>query len=140
MGAATGGISCCRDAELSRHVRYAVEVPTAPEVIGGSTRLKAGTATKMVLNMISSGVMVKLGLVYSNLMVNVQPRNAKLVDRAQRIIMAVAGVDRRRAAEALEAAGMDVRTAVVMARLGVSREEAERRLREAGGRLREVIG
>jgi N-acetylmuramic acid 6-phosphate etherase len=117
-----------------------VEVPTGPEVIGGSTRLKAGTATKMVLNMISSGVMVKLGLVYSNLMVNVQPRNAKLVDRAQRIIMAVAGVDRRRAAEALEAAGMDVRTAVVMARLGVSREEAERRLREAGGRLREVIG
>jgi N-acetylmuramic acid 6-phosphate etherase len=140
MGAATGGIACCREAELSRRVRYPVEVATGPEVIGGSTRLKAGTATKMVLNMISSGVMVKLGLVYSNLMVNVQPRNAKLVDRAQRIIMAVAGVDRTRAAAALDGAGMDVRTAIVMARLEVGRQEAERRLAAAGGRLREVIG
>lgn len=140
MGAATGGIACCRNAELSRRVRFPVEVATGPEVIGGSTRLKAGTATKMVLNMISSGVMVKLGLVYSNLMVNVQPRNAKLVDRARRIIMAVAGVGRERAAAALEGAGLDVRTAIVMARLGVGREEAERRLAAAGGRLREVIG
>lgn len=140
MGAATGGIACCRDAELSRRVCYPVEVATGPEVIGGSTRLKAGTATKMVLNMISSGVMVKLGFVYSNLMVNVQPRNAKLVDRAQRIIMVLAGVDRARAAEALESAGLEVRTAIVMARLGVGRQEAERRLAAAGGRLREVIG
>lgn len=140
MGAATGGISCCEGAELSRRVRYPVEVVTGPEVIAGSTRLKAGTATKMVLNMISSGVMVRLGLVYSNLMVNVQPKNEKLVDRAQRIIMEVAGVSRERAAAALREAGMDVRRAIVMARLGVDREEAERRLAQAGGRLREVIG
>jgi N-acetylmuramic acid 6-phosphate etherase len=73
-------------------------------------------------------------------MVNVQPKNAKLVDRAQRIIMAVAGVARERAAEALEQAGMDVRTAIVMARLGVGREEAGRRLAAARGRLRDVIG
>ncbi len=140
MGAATGGISCCQKAELSRRVRYPVEVATGPEVIGGSTRLKAGTATKMVLNMISSGVMVKLGLVYSNLMVNVQPRNDKLVDRAQRIIMAVAGVSRERAAEALEQGGRDVRTAIVIARLGVDAAEAARRLAAARGRLRDVIG
>jgi N-acetylmuramic acid 6-phosphate etherase len=140
MGAATGGISCCRGAELSKRVRYPVEVVTGPEVIGGSTRLKAGTATKMVLNMISSGAMVRLGLVYSNLMVNVQPRNEKLVDRAERIIMAVAGVGREEAARALEESGRDVRRAIVMVVLGVGREEAEARLRAAGGRLREVIG
>ncbi|MCS7044533.1 MAG: N-acetylmuramic acid 6-phosphate etherase [Bryobacteraceae bacterium] len=140
MGAPTGGISCCENAELSGRVRYPVEVVTGPEVIAGSTRLKAGTATKMVLNMISSGVMVRLGLVYSNLMVNVQPRNAKLVDRAQRIIMEVAQVERERAARALEESGMDVRRAIVMARLGVGRDEAEQLLARAGGRLRAVIG
>lgn len=140
MGAATGGISCCRGAELSRRVRYPVEVATGPEVIGGSTRLKAGTATKMVLNMISSGVMVRLGLVYSNLMVNVQPRNEKLVDRAERIIMAVVGVGRAEAARALGEAGQDVRTAIVMAKLGIGREAAVARLAAARGRLREVIG
>lgn len=140
LGAATGGISCCRRAELSRRVRYPVEVATGPEVIGGSTRLKAGTATKMVLNMVSSGAMVRLGLVYSNLMVNVQPRNAKLVDRAERIIMAVAGVRRAEASRALEGAGKDVRTAIVMAKLGLGREAAAARLAAAGGRLRDVIG
>lgn len=140
MGAATGGISCCRGAELSRQVRYAVEVATGPEVIGGSTRLKAGTATKMVLNMVSSAAMVRLGLVYSNLMVNVQPKNEKLVDRAERIIMAVAGVGREEAARALGEAGQDVRTAIVVAKLGVGRAEAEARLAAAGGRLRAVIG
>lgn len=140
IGAITGGISCCPQAELSRRVRFPIEVVTGPEVIAGSTRLKAGTATKMVLNMISSGVMVRLGLVYSNLMVNVQPKNAKLVDRAERIIMEVAGVDRQSAARALREAGMDVRTAIVMARLGVSREEAGQRLAAAAGRLRDVIG
>lgn len=140
MGAATGGISCCEAAELSRRVQYPVEVVTGPEVIAGSTRLKAGTATKMVLNMISSGVMVRLGLVYSNLMVNVQPKNEKLVDRAQRIIMEVAQVSREQAAAALRDAGMDVRRAIVMVRLGVDREEAGRRLAQAGGRLRAVIG
>lgn len=140
LEAATGGISCCREAELSRRVRYAVEVVTGPEVIGGSTRLKAGTATKMVLNMISSATMVRLGLVYSNLMVNVQPRNQKLVDRAERIIMAVAGVGRAEAALALDSAGKDVRTAIVMAKLGLGRQEAAARLHASGGRLREVIG
>lgn len=140
LGAATAGISCVPDAALSARVRFPIEVDTGPEVITGSTRLKAGTATKMVLNMISSAAMVRMGYVYSNLMVNVQPNNAKLVDRAQRIIMRAAGVDRPAAAAALAGSGGDVRTAIVMARLELPREEAVARLAAAGGRLRAVIG
>jgi N-acetylmuramic acid 6-phosphate etherase len=140
LGAPTGAIACCANAETSRLARFPVEILTGPEVIAGSTRLKAGTATKMALNMISSGAMVRLGLVYSNLMVNVQPRNAKLVDRAQRIIMAVARVNRETAARALLDARNDVRTAIVIARLGVSPQEAAARLAAAHGRLRDVIG
>lgn len=140
MGALTAGIACARNAELSARVRIPIEVVPGPEVVTGSTRLKAGTATKLVLNMISTGVMVRLGYVYSNLMVNVQPRNRKLVDRAQRIIMAVARVSREEAARALEEAGQDVRTACVMARLGVPRDDAARRLEACGGRIREAIG
>lgn len=140
LGAPTGAIACCLNAETSRHARFPVEILTGPEVIAGSTRLKAGTATKMVLNMISSGVMIRLGLVYSNLMVNVQPKNAKLVDRAQRIIMAVARVSRDAAAQALSAASNDVRTAIVIARLGLSPQDAAARLAAAHGRLRDVIG
>jgi N-acetylmuramic acid 6-phosphate etherase len=140
LGSLTAGIACARGAELSARVRIPIEVVPGPEVVTGSTRLKAGTATKLVLNMLSTGVMVRLGYVYSNLMVNVQPRNQKLVDRAQRIIMAVARVTREEAARALEEAGHDVRTACVMARLGVRREDAARRLEACGGRLREAIG
>lgn len=140
IGGLTAGISCCGGAELSASVRIPIEVVPGPEVITGSTRLKAGTATKLVLNMVSTGVMVRLGYVYSNLMVNVQPKNLKLVDRAQRIIMAIAGVPHEEAARRLEESGQDVRTAVVMAKLGVGREEAARRLAECGGRIREAIG
>lgn len=140
VGAVTAGISCARGAELSRQVQIPIEVVPGPEVVTGSTRLRAGTATKMVLNMISTGVMVRLGYVYSNLMVNVQPRNRKLVDRAERIIMAVAGVGREEAGRALEGSGRDVRTACVMARLGISKEEAAARLAACGGRIREAIG
>jgi len=139
LGAVTACVVCSPGSELAAEVRIPIEVVPGPEVITGSTRLRAGTATKMVLNMISSGVMVRLGYVYSNLMVNVQPRNEKLVDRAQRIIMAIAGVDRSQAEEALEASGRDVRTAVVMAKLGASKDEAARRLAECGGRIREAI-
>ncbi len=140
MGAVTVGVVCSPGAPISARVRIPIEALAGPEVITGSTRLKAGTATKMVLNMLSSGAMIRLGYVYSNLMVNVQPRNEKLVDRAQRIIMALAGVDRERAAVLLNESGRNVRTAIVMGRLGVGREEAERRLGECGGRLRAVIG
>ena len=140
MGAVTVGLVCSPNSPISAQVRIPIEPLAGPEVITGSTRLKSGTATKLVLNMLSSGAMIRLGYVYSNLMVNVQPRNEKLVDRAQRIIMAVANVQRGKAAVLLEASGRNVRTAIVMSKLGVSREEAEQRLAACGGRLREAIG
>jgi N-acetylmuramic acid 6-phosphate etherase len=120
-------------------VRIPIELLTGPEVITGSTRLKAGTATKIVLNMLSSGVMVRLGYVYSNLMVNVQPRNAKLVDRARRIIAAVVGVSGEEAARLLAASGGNVRTAIVMGKLGLPRDEAEGWVAACQGRLRDAL-
>jgi N-acetylmuramic acid 6-phosphate etherase len=107
-------------------------------VITGSTRLKAGTATKLVLNMLSSGLMVKLGYVYGNLMTNVQPTNEKLVDRAERIIAAAADVPPERAAELLEQGG-SVRVAVVMEKRGMSREAAEAALEATGQNLRKAL-
>ena len=138
-GAVTCGISCTPDSELSRAVEYPIEPLVGPEILTGSTRLRAGTATKMILNMISTAVMVRLGHVYGNLMVNVQPTNAKLEDRARRIIEEAAGVTAERAAQLLEQAGRSVRTAIVMEKLGAGREDAERRLARAGGRIREAL-
>jgi N-acetylmuramic acid 6-phosphate etherase len=124
-GALTIGISCTPDSELSRAVDIAIEPVTGPEVIAGSTRLKAGTATKLVLNMLSTATMIRLGHVYGNLMVNVQPKNAKLAARARRIVAEAAGVDEAAAADYLERSGRVVKTAIVMARTGWNREEAE---------------
>jgi N-acetylmuramic acid 6-phosphate etherase len=139
MGALTAGISCTPDSELSRAVEFPMEPKPGPEILTGSTRLRAGTATKMVLNMISTGVMIRLGYVYGNLMVNVQPTNAKLEDRARRIIEQAAEVSAQRAAELLEASGRSVRTAIVMEKKRVSRERAEELLRDARGKLREAL-
>jgi N-acetylmuramic acid 6-phosphate etherase len=110
-----------------------------PEVITGSTRLRAGTATKLVLNMLSTGAMIRIGMVYGNLMVNVQPTNVKLKDRATRIIAAATGVDEERAGTLLTQAG-SVRVAIVMQKLGITRELAMKRLGAAQGRLRLVLG
>jgi N-acetylmuramic acid 6-phosphate etherase len=134
LGAVTCGISCTPGSELSRSVDFPIEPLVGPEILTGSTRLRAGTATKLVLNMISTAAMIKLGHVYGNLMVNVQPSNAKLEDRARRIIQQAAGVSIERAAELLEQSGRSVRTAIVMAKKGVGREEAERLL-AADGKL-----
>lgn len=139
LGALTIGISCTPDSPLSRLVRIAITPLAGPEVIAGSTRMKAGTATKLVLNMISTAVMIRLGYVYGNLMVNVQPRNAKLEDRARRIIAASAAVSYERAGELLSAAAGDVRVAILMARLSLDRGLAEARLAAAGGRLSEAL-
>jgi len=140
MGALTAGISCTPDSELSRAVEFPMEPKPGPEILTGSTRLRAGTATKMVLNMISTGVMIKLGYVYGNLMVNVQPTNKKLEDRARRIIAQAAGVTEDRAAELLEESGRSVRTAIVMEKKKVSRAEAEELLRDARGKLQNALG
>jgi N-acetylmuramic acid 6-phosphate etherase len=140
IGAHTIGLACVPDSEIGKVVDFPIEPFPGPEVVTGSTRMKAGTATKLVLNMLTTGALVRLGYVYSNLMVNVQPKNDKLIDRAQRIIMVVARVNREEAAHAFEASGRDVRTAAVMARLKVNRDEAIERLAAAGGRLRPVFG
>lgn len=139
MGAVTVGISCTPDAELSRRVRIAIEPLPGPEVVAGSTRMKAGTAQKLVLNMLSTATFIRLGYVYGNLMVNVQPKNSKLLDRARRIVAQATGSGYERAAELLEAAGRDVRTAIVMGRLGIGREQAARRLAAAGGRIAQAL-
>jgi N-acetylmuramic acid 6-phosphate etherase len=139
MGALTIGISCTPDSELARAAEIAITPLVGPEVISGSTRMKAGTATKLVLNMISTAVMIKLGNVYGNLMVNVQPKNSKLEDRARRIIAQAAEVSDERAGELLRDSGRDVKTAIVMARLNLDRAAAEARLLSAGGRISAVL-
>ena len=101
--------------------------------------MRAGTATKMVLNMISTAVMIRLGHVYGNLMVNVQPGNRKLRDRARRIIRKITGASAERSAELLDLSGNSVRVAIVMDNKGVPRGEAERLLAAAGGRIREAL-
>ena len=139
IGAVTVGVSCTPDSELSRAVDIAIAPLPGPEVIAGSTRLKSGTAQKLVLNMLTTGSFIRLGHVYGNLMVNVQPKNTKLLDRARRIVAQAAGISYDRAAEALEEAGKDVRTAILMAKAGISRDDAGRRLAAAGGRISRAL-
>lgn len=114
-----------------------IELATGAEVLTGSTRMKAGTATKMVLNMISTGIMVRRGAVYGNLMVNVQPTNAKLVDRAQRIVAAATGVSAEQAAGLLAQAG-SVKLAIAISKLNLPREQAEAALAAANDRLADL--
>jgi N-acetylmuramic acid 6-phosphate etherase len=139
LGAITVGISCTPDSELARAAAIAITPLVGPEVIAGSTRMKAGTAQKLVLNMLTTGAFIRLGYVYGNLMVNVQPKNAKLADRARRIVAQAAGVTRERAGELLAAAGDSVRVAIVMGKTGAARVEAERRLAAAGGSISRVL-
>jgi N-acetylmuramic acid 6-phosphate etherase len=138
LGALTIGLTCVPGSPVEKAGEIAIAPETGPEVVTGSTRMKAGTATKLVLNMLSTGALVKLGYVYGNLMVNVQPTNTKLVDRAARIIAAITGLNHEQAAELLEKAEA-VKTAVVMQKLGVSRAEAEARLAIAHGRLKAAL-
>jgi N-acetylmuramic acid 6-phosphate etherase len=139
LGAVTIGLSCTPHSLLSRAVDIPIEPLPGPEIIAGSTRMKAGTATKLVLNMLSTGAMIRLGHVYGNLMVNVQPRNEKLLDRARRIISEAAGVSYDRASELLEQAGRNVKIAILMARLGLDCAGANDRLARAKGRISEAL-
>jgi N-acetylmuramic acid 6-phosphate etherase len=117
-----------------------VRLPVGPELVAGSTRLKAGTATKLALNAISTAAMVRLGKVWRGRMVDLVATNAKLRDRAARILVELGGVDRRRAGALLRRAGYRVKEALVAARLGVDVDEARRRIEEAGGRLGGLLG
>jgi N-acetylmuramic acid 6-phosphate etherase len=137
LGATTIGVTCNEGAELSRLVDVAIVPVVGPEIIAGSTRLKAGTAQKLVLNMLSTAAMIRLGYVYRNLMVNLQLKNEKLRDRARRIVAQAAGVDQNRAAQTLAAAGDDVRA--VMLKKGVSLEQARELLRASGNRVGEAL-
>jgi len=139
LGAAAIGLSCNPDSELARAVDVAITPVTGPEIIAGSTRMKAGTATKLVLNMVTTTLMIRLGYVYGNLMVNVRPLNSKLADRARRIVAKAAGVGPEAAARALDEAGGDVKIATLVARFGVKREEAEKTLEQADGQLSKAI-
>jgi N-acetylmuramic acid 6-phosphate etherase len=139
LGALTVGICCTPDSPLARSVRIGITCLVGPEVITGSTRMKAGTATKLVLNMISTAVMIRLGYVFGNLMVNVQPRNTKLRDRATRIIASSTALSYERAGQLLVEAGENVAVAVVMARLSLDRASSEARLAAAGGRISEAL-
>ena len=139
MGALTIGISCTPDSELARAVDIAITPLVGPEVIAGSTRMKAGSATKLVLNMISTALMIQLGHVYGNLMVNVQPKNSKLEDRARRIVAQAAEVTYERAGELLREADGNVKAAIVMARCHLGRAAAEEKLARAAGRISEVL-
>ena len=141
LGAHTVIVSCSPPpATLRETCDVAITVPVGPEAVTGSTRMKAGTATKLILNTLTTGAMIRLGKVYGNLMVDLQAWSEKLVDRGERIVMETAGVSRERAREVLGQAGGAVKVAIVMARLNLDRVEAEKRLAGHGGRLRPVVG
>lgn len=141
LGADTVLVTCAAPGEAARAAAdVLIHVDVGPEVVTGSTRLKAGTATKLVLNMLTTGALVRIGKTYGNLMVDLQARNAKLRDRGERIVMEVLGVGRDAARTAIRGADGSVRTAIAMLHLGVSRDEAERRLDLVDRHLRRLIG
>lgn len=133
-------VTCDPRTELQTFVDLTIAPAVGPEVIAGSTRLKAGTATKIVLNMLTTASMVRIGKTYGNLMVDLRALNAKLEDRSRRILMEVAGVSRVDAAELLLKAGGSVKTALVMATCNVDSVEAEHLIAEQSGRLRPLLG
>lgn len=138
-GATTVAVTCVPESPLAQGADLAITPVVGPEVLTGSTRMKAGTAQKLVCNMVSTAAMVRVGAVYSNLMVGVQPRNAKLVARAVRIITQAVDCTPEEASTLLTQAAGDVKTAIVMARAGVSREQAHTLLVQAGGEVRGAL-
>ena len=139
-GALTVSIACNRPSSLEGLAEIGITPVVGPEVVSGSTRLKAGTAQKMVLNMISTAAMIRLGKTYSNLMVDVQPTNVKLRQRARRIVAEATGLDLQRATEILSACNGEVKTAIVAILAGVPPEIARIRLHETGGYVRKAMG
>jgi N-acetylmuramic acid 6-phosphate etherase len=138
-GSATIAVACNRHSLLAAAAQIAIEVEVGPEVLTGSTRLKAGTAQKLICNMLTTGAMARLGYVYDNLMVNLELKNKKLTERGLSIVERVAQVDRDRAHAALKAAGMKVPVAIVMLKANIDKAEATRRLKATDGSLRRAI-
>ena len=140
LGAATIAVTCCPGSLLDTYADIGISPAPGPEVVTGSTRMKSGTAQKMVLNMLSTGTMIKLGKVYGNLMVDVKPSNEKLIRRCITIVCAAAECDEATATAALEACEYRPKIAIVMVRKGIGTEEAKMQLEQAGGRIAKVFG
>lgn len=138
-GSKTAAVTCNYNSELATVADVTIVAEVGPEVVLGSTRMKAGTAQKMILNMITTGAMTRLGYVYENLMVNVHMKNQKLVDRGIRILQQSCGVDNQTAVRTIKAAGKSVPIAVVMLKADVDKQEAVRRLAKADGNVRRAI-
>lgn len=139
VGAGTIAVACNQPAEISRAAEISILPVVGPEVVSGSTRLKAGTAQKMVLNLLSTGAMIKLGKTYGNLMVDVKPTNAKLRARAIRLVQLVAGVDETTAQESLTACEWEVKPAIVVLVKKLNPQQARDKLAASGGMLRAVL-
>ena len=139
IGCNTVAIACVKDSELGKEAKVAIEPVTGPEVLTGSTRLKAGTCQKMILNMISTGAMIGIGKVYQNLMVDVMQTNEKLMSRAQNIIVEATGCSEDRANKLLLESKGEVKTAIVMELLGLNYDEATKKLIDSEGVVRKAI-
>ncbi|MGM0215547.1 N-acetylmuramic acid 6-phosphate etherase [Enterococcus sp. AZ109] len=139
VGASTASVSCNKQAEISRHAQYPIEVDCGPEFLTGSTRLKSGTAQKLILNMISTVSMIGIGKVYNNLMIDVKPTNEKLVERSKRIIMEATEVDYETATAYFTEADQNVKLAIVMILTQSDKKEAQQKLDNADGFVRKTV-
>lgn len=140
MGATTVGLVCNSPSDIDAWADILIAPIVGPEIISGSTRMKAGTATKMVLNMLSTGAMIRIGKTYGNLMVDLKATNSKLIIRSRRIVGRLTGLDESAAAKLIDNAGGEVKTAIVMHHRKVPADQARGLLAEVGGHLRKVIG
>lgn len=140
MGVKTVGVTCCPGSDVEKAADIAITPVPGPEVVTGSTRMKSGTAQKMVLNMLSTGAMIKLGKVYGNLMVDVKPSNEKLIHRCERIVCEATGLSEEESVRMLNQCGYNPKTAIVMALGGLSESEARELLRKNNGRISDVLG
>ncbi len=139
VGATTASLACNKDAEISKHAEINIEVQVGPEILTGSTRLKSGTAQKLVLNMISTASMIGIGKVYKNLMVDVKPTNDKLIERSKSIIMQATECSYQEADKAFHVADKNVKLAIVMILTNLSKEEAKQKLDDANGFIRKIL-
>lgn len=139
LGAPVIGLTCCPGSAIDAAADIGIAPQPGPEVVTGSTRLKSGTAQKMVLNMISTGTMIRLGKVFNNLMVDIQPTNAKLIERSKRILVLATGCDYSRAETLIEASNHDVKAAICMELSGLSFNECQKLLAENGGNISELL-
>ncbi len=139
LGAPVIAVVCCQNSEMSRHADITIAPTPGPEVVTGSSRMKSGTAQKMVLNILSTASMIKLGKVYQNLMVDLKPTNEKLVQRAVRIVCSATEADEQTARQALEQCQMHCKTAIVMILMGMTADEARNALAKADGRIAHIV-